>query len=470
MEKITNFITFINDNILYYPVLIILLLGTGIYFSVKTGFVQIRLFGESLKVVKEKPEEGEVSGLQALMVTVGSKVGTGNIIGVSTAICLGGYGAVFWMWIVGLLGASTSFIESTLAQIYKRKDPEGGSFGGPSYYMEYGLNSKVLGLIFSFALILTYGVGFNALASYNLQSAFSVYSFYTENTAYIIGAIFGILTLYCLFGGGDRILSFTDKIVPFMGGAYVLVALILMVINFNRIPTIFGLILSDAFNFKAIFSGISGSALMYGIKRGLYSNEAGIGSAPNAVAAVETSHPVKQGLVQMLSTYIVTFGICTATTMMTMTSGVEATPELAGAPYVQLALSSVMGKAGNVFITIALVLFAFTTIIGNLYYVDSNLTYLNNKKKPGKSFMTAYRVVAALIVFFGAAMEMDFAWSVSDLLMGIMTIINVPVILLLSGQAINSLKDFIEQKQKGIDPVFKASNIGIDESKLDYWK
>lgn len=470
MENITSFITYVNDNILYYPVLIVLLLGAGIYFSIRTGLVQLKLFSESLRVVNEKPEEGEVSGLQALMVTVGSKVGTGNIIGVSTAICLGGYGAVFWMWIVGLLGAATSFIESTLAQIYKRRAPEGGCYGGPSYYMEYGLNSKVLGLIFSLALILTYGVGFNALASYNLQSSFSVYGFYNENTPIIIGAIFGILTLYCLLGGGKRILAFTDKIVPFMGVCYVLVAIIILIMNFSRIPSIFSLIFTDAFNFRAIFGGIASSSLMFGVKRGLYSNEAGIGSAPNAVASVDTSHPVKQGLVQMLSTYIVTFGICTATAMMTMASGLEATPDLAGAPYVQNALNLMIGNAGNIFITASLVLFAFTTIIGNLYYVDSNLTYLNNKKRPSNTFMTVYRIIAAFVVFVGATMEMDFAWSVSDLLMGIMTIINVPVILRLGGQAIAALNDYIEQKQQGLDPVFKASNIGIDTSKLDYWK
>lgn len=209
---------------------------------------------------------------------------------------------------------------------------------------------------------------------------------------------------------------------------------------------------------------------MFGVKRGLYSNEAGIGSAPNAVASVDTSHPVKQGLVQMLSTYIVTFGICTATAMMTMASGLEATPDLAGAPYVQNALNLMIGNAGNIFITASLVLFAFTTIIGNLYYVDSNLTYLNNKKRPSNTFMTVYRIIAAFVVFVGATMEMDFAWSVSDLLMGIMTIINVPVILKLGGQAIAALNDYIEQKQQGLDPVFKASNIGIDTSKLDYWK
>lgn len=187
MEQVMNALVYFNDNILYYPVLIVLLLGAGIYYTIRTKFVQVRLFPEALRVINEKPEEGEVSGLQALLVTVGSKVGTGNIIGVSMAICLGGYGAVFWMWVTGLIGASLAFIESTLAQVYKRRDPNGGSYGGPSYYMEHGINSKVLGILFSIALILTFGVGFNALASFNLQSSFSTYGFYTARTPYIIG-------------------------------------------------------------------------------------------------------------------------------------------------------------------------------------------------------------------------------------------------------------------------------------------
>lgn len=261
------------------------------------------------------------------MATVGSKVGTGNIIGVSMAMCLGGYGAVFWMWVTGLVGSSLAFVESTLAQIYKRRDPEGGSYGGPSYYMQYGINSKTLGMIFSVALIFTYAVGFNALASFNLQSSFSTYSWYTDKSPYIIGAVVALATAYILIGGGKRILKITDKIVPLMGGAYVLVAIVLVVLNIKMMPRIFGLILESAFDFRAIFAGIVSSALMHGIKRGLYSNEAGMGSAPNAAASASTSHPVKQGLLQMLSTFIVTFGICTATALMTLSSGVIPTPD-----------------------------------------------------------------------------------------------------------------------------------------------
>ncbi len=458
-----------NDNVLYYPLLIILLLGAGIYFTIRTGWVQ-GLVGEGLRVVKEKTGDGEVSGLEALMVTVGSKVGTGNIIGVSTAICLGGYGAVFWMWITGLIGASSAFIEAALAQIYKRKDPDGGSYGGPSYYMQHALNSRALGVIFSIALILTFGVGFNALASFNLQSSFEVYGFYNPQvTLKIIGGILALLTAYCLFGGGKRIIAFCSKIVPIMGGAYVIIALLVLIFNFRNIPSTFGKIFSDAFNFEAIFGGIAGSSLMFGVKRGLYANEAGIGSAPNAAANAKSSHPAKIGLVQMLSVFIVTFGICTATSLMTISSGIEATPELAGAPYVQEALYNTFGSFGHIFITAALVFFAFTTVLGNLYYVDSNLTYLKGSK-PSQGFMTIYRIIASIVVFVGASAKMSMIWNLSDLFMGIMAIVNVPVILILGKQAIDCLNDYREQIKAGKDPVFRAADIGIDPNKVDYWK
>lgn len=458
-----------NDNVLYYPLLIILLLGAGIYFTIRTGWVQ-GLVGEGMRVVKEKTGDDEVSGLEALMVTVGSKVGTGNIIGVSTAICLGGYGAVFWMWITGLIGASSAFIEAALAQIYKRRDPDGGSYGGPSYYMQHALNSRALGVIFSIALILTFGVGFNALASFNLQSSFEVYEFYDPNlTPKIIGGILALLTAYCLFGGGKRIIAFCSKIVPIMGGAYVVIALLVLILNFRNIPSTFGKIFSDAFNFEAIFGGIAGSSLMFGVKRGLYANEAGIGSAPNAAANAKSSHPAKIGLVQMLSVFIVTFGICTATSLMTISSGLEATPELAGAPYVQEALYNTFGSFGHIFITAALVFFAFTTVLGNLYYVDSNLTYLKGSK-PSQGFMTIYRIIASIVVFVGASAKMEMIWNLSDLFMGIMAIVNVPVILILGKQAVDCLNDYREQLKAGKDPVFRAADIGIDPNKVDYWK
>ena len=271
------------STVMYSYVLIILLLATGLYFTFRTRFIQFRMFLESIRVVGEKPEKaGATSSFQALMVSTASRVGTGNIIGISTAICAGGFGAVFWMWVIAIIGGASAFVESTLAQIYKRRDPETGeSYGGPSYYIEAALHSRPLAVIFAFSLILTYAGGFNMLASYNLQSTFAGYSFYDpETTPWIIGAILALLVGYCVMGGGKRIVKVTSTLVPVMGGLYVLVSLIVIVMNFGLLPQVLGRIFSEAFDFQAIFGGLAGSCLMYGIKRGLYSNEAGVGSAP----------------------------------------------------------------------------------------------------------------------------------------------------------------------------------------------
>ncbi|QEK03357.1 alanine/glycine:cation symporter family protein [Treponema phagedenis] len=459
------------NGCLYYPILIILLLGVGLYFTLRTGFLQGRLLKETIRIVKEKPEHaGSVSSFQALMVSTASRVGTGNIVGVANAICLGGYGAVFWMWVVAIVGGSSAFIESTLAQIYKKRDENGGSYGGPSYYIETALKSRALGIVFAVSLILTYAVGFNMLAAYNLQTSFQLYEFYNPNvTPWIIGAVLALITGYCVLGGGKRIIKFTSTLVPLMSIIYILVSLIMLVVHIGLLPSIFVKIFQDAFNFKAIFGGIAGSCMVYGIKRGLYSNEAGIGSAPNAAAAADVSHPVKQGLVQMLSVFIDTVLICSATAFMCLGSGIEPSAELAGAPYVQKALSVIMGNFGHYFITFSLILFAFTTLLGNLFYVDSNLAYINGKT-PSKTFMTIYRIFAAVIILFGAAQQQALAWDIGDFLMGVMALINLPAILILGKTAILALKDYEKQRKEGKDPVFHAKDIGIDTSNLDYWK
>ena len=359
------------SNALYSYVLIILLVVGGLWFTLRTRFAQFRLIGEQFRAVTEKPEgKNGVSSFQALMVSTASRVGTGNIIGVSTALCLGGFGAMFWMWLIAIIGAASAFVESTLAQIYKKRGPD-GAYGGPAYYIEKGIGSRKLAIVFSIFLILTYGFGFNMLASYNLQSTFSVYQFYDPAyTKWIIGLVLALLVGYCLFGGGKRILKATGFLVPIMGVAYILVALVIMVMNITSLPTVFTRIFSDAFNFRAIFGGFGGSCVMYGIKRGLFSNEAGVGSAPNASASAEVAHPVKQGLVQVLSVFIDTILVCSATGFMCLCSGVEPTAALSGAPFVQAALSATLGGFGPVFITVSMVLFAFTTLLGNLYYVD----------------------------------------------------------------------------------------------------
>ena len=456
------------SNALYGYVLIILLVLCGLYFTFRSGFIQIRLFKEQIRAVTEKPrEKGGVSSFQALMVSTASRVGTGNIIGVSTALCLGGFGSVFWMWLIAVIGGASAFVESTLAQIYKKKGKD-EFYGGPAYYIEAGIKSRPLAIIFSIFLMLTYGVGFNMLASYNLQSTFSPYSFYNESISpYVLGAILAILVGYCLLGGGKRIISVTSFLVPVMGVAYIGVALYIVFANITLIPAVLSRIFTEAFDLKAIFGGFSGSCVMYGIKRGLFSNEAGVGSAPNASASADVKHPVKQGLVQILSVSIDTLLVCSATAFMCMCSGIEPTEALSGAPYIQASLSATLGGFGPVFITVAMVLFAFTTLLGNIYYVDQCVVYLA-KKTPGKAFERVYHIILSLIIFAGAILSADLLWNIADITMGAMTIINIPVILILSKYAFRALKNYEKQRKDGKEPVFVAKDIGLDNTEC--WK
>ena len=472
MDAIMKFFDSI-DEVMYYPILIIVLAAAGLFFTFRTRGVQIRLFGTACKLIVEKPSSKQkVSSFQALMVSTASRVGTGNIVGVSTAICLGGPGACFWMWLMCIIGASSAFIESTLAQIFKQKDNDGNYFGGPAYYIEKALKLPVVAAVFCIFLIATYAFGFNLLCSYNLQSTFQAYDFYdTQWTPVIVGAVLAVAVGFCVMGGGKRIVRLTEKVVPVMGIAYVLVSLIIIFAHASNIPDTFAVIFEDAFNFRAIFGGLAGSCLVYGIKRGLYSNEAGVGSAPNASASADVTHPVKQGLVQTISVYIDTMLLCTATALMCISSGVArlADDNYAGAPYVQKVVSTVLGDFGPVFITVAMVLFAFTTLIGNLYYVDNALAYLNHKKTPSKVFMRIFYSFCVLIIFLGALVPMDFAWTMADITMGGMTLINIPCCLILSGIAIKALRDFESQKKRRLNPTFRARNIGLDESKMSCW-
>lgn len=471
MEAILNFFNKV-DEYMYYPVLIIILAFGGLYFTFRTRFVQVRLFGEACKLIVEKPSgKQHVSSFQALMVSTASRVGTGNIIGVATAICLGGPGACFWMWLMCIIGASSAFMESTLAQIYKQRDKDGNCFGGPAYYIEKALKKPWLSMVFCVFLIATYAFGFNLLCSYNLQSTFATYSFYDENKSpYIIGAILAVCVGYCLLGGGKRIIRLTEKVVPVMGISYVLISLVVIFANIKNVPSMFALIFEDAFDFRSILGGLSGSCLVYGIKRGLYSNEAGVGSAPNASASADVTHPVKQGLVQTVSVYIDTMLLCTATALMCLSSGTEYGGSVSGAPYVQNAISTVFGKAGPIFITVAMVLFAFTTLLGNLYYLDNAIAYMNKKRPPSKRFMKVFYVFCIVVIFVGAIIPMSFAWTMADITMGGMTIINIPCCLILSGTVVKALKDFEKQKKAGQNPVFKAKDIGLNENDLSFWK
>ena len=451
-----------NDFMYTYP-LLILLVGAGVYFTVRTRFVQGRLLGEAFRVLLEKAEvkdgKKQVSSFQALMISTASRVGTGNIAGIATAIAAGGPGAVFWMWVMAVIGSASAFIESTLAQLYKVKD--GKDFrGGPSYYMEKALGKRYLGIIFSVLLIICFAYGFNGLQSFNMSSSLEYYIPGYADSVYpaVIGAVLAAATAFVIFGGVHRIGFITSVIVPVMAGGYLLMGLATMVMNAGRIPEVFALIFREAFDGRAIFGGFAGSAVVIGIKRGLFSNEAGMGSAPNASASAAVSHPAKQGLVQVLSVFIDTLLICSATAMMLLLSGVEGkSGVLDGIPYVQQAISANVGTWGIHFITFSIFTFAFSSLVGNYYYAESNIKFIKDDKR----LLFVFRVSCLLAVFLGAQADFSVIWNVADITMGGMAVLNIVVILLLGGTAVKVLRDYEEQKKRGVEPVFRAEELGI---------
>mgnify|MGYP003370120849 CR=1 FL=1 len=447
------------NEYLYTYILIILLVGTGIYFTIRTKFVQITMLPEAFRVLteKKKGEEG-VSSFQALMISTASRVGTGNIAGVATALAAGGAGAIFWMWLLAIIGSASAFAESTLAQAYKVKGDKEYR-GGPAYYIQYALGQRWLGVIFSLLLIACFAFGFNALQSYNVSSAFAYYV--GENYAdtmipAVIGGILALATALVIFGGVHRIGVITSGLVPVMAVLYILLGLYITLTNVGHLPEIFALIFREAFDVQAIAGGFAGSCVMLGIKRGLFSNEAGMGSAPNAGATAEVSHPAKQGMVQMLSVFIDTILICTTTAMMLLNYGVI-DPSLTGMPFVQQAVKFAVGEGGIHFITISIFLFAFSSLVGNYCYAESNLKFI----KDHKGLLFVFRVVCVVVVFFGAQANFDMVWNLADVLMGFMAIVNIVAILLLSPKVIRILNDYREQKKQGKDPVFHPKKLGI---------
>ena len=472
MEFIANMISSISGY-MYSYVLIVLLIAAGIYFSFRTKFVQIRMLKESIKVISEpKKDKDSISSFQALMVSTASRVGTGNIVGVTGAIIAGGPGAVFWMWLIAVLGGASAFVESTLAQIYKKKGTD-GSYGGPAYYIKQALKAPALGGIFALFLILTYMGGFNALASFNLTDFVKAYV-PSDNATLYIGAIVAVLSAVVIFGGGKRISKATQVIVPIMAIAYIGVALITIILNIGTFPAVIGSIFKGAFNFSSVAGGIFGATIMNGIKRGLYSNEAGIGSAPNAAASADVSHPVKQGLVQMLSVFIDTLLICSSTAFMVLCAGVDpaAYVDEAGnalsAAYIQDSLGVNFGAFGGYFITAALALFAYTTLVGNYFYAEMNISYIYKNALGNKAFMFCYRLLAVAIIFVGAQFSAGLAWDTADVLMGCMALINVPVCIILGNTAFKALRDYNEKKKAGRPLDFKAADIGVKDT--DYWQ
>ena len=466
------------NNILYKPYIVpLFLIAVGIYFTIRTKGVQVRMFGEMFRVVSEKPSDDKsISSFGALMVSTASRVGTGNIIGVCTAIVLGGPGAIFWMWITAIFGGANAFIESTLAQIYKKKADDGTFYGGPSYYMQNALGQRWLGVLFSVLIIFTYAVGYNMLAAFNLQSTFATFSFYKEGvTPMIIGIILAILFAVIILGGAKKLTNVTGFLVPVMGIIYVLMSLVVLVMNAKNLGTMFGMIFSSAFDFKAIFGGFTGSCIMWGLKRGLYSNEAGMGSAPNAAAKADVAHPVKQGLVQTLSVFIDTLLICSATAFMCLSTTsvkpidfqIEGGADAAG--YVQTCLHTTLGAFGPIFIAISMSLFAFTTLIGNYSYCEGCFAFIL-KRDMNKTELIIFRIIAIVLVFLGSISTAGLVWDTADMFQGLMVVCNIPTIAILGGVAIKALDDYTKQKKEGKAPHFKAADIGLSDDKVDCWK
>lgn len=453
------------DDVLYTWLLIYLLAGSGIYFSFRIRFAQIRLLKDAMRCMMEKKEGDKgVSSFQALMIATASRVGTGNMAGVATAIILGGPGAAFWMWLMAVLGSASAFVESTLAQIYKKK--EGDSFkGGPAYYIERALHARWLGIIFAISLIATFAFGFNGLQSYNIVSAFGVYVEDLESSILptVVGIVLAIASLIIFFKG-DVIGKISAVLVPLMAGMYILIGVFVILTNITQIPGVLAIVMRDAFNFKSISGGFTGSCMVYGIKRGLFSNEAGMGSAPNASASATVSHPAKQGLAQIISVYIDTLLICSTTVFLILLTGDWAESGYSGIPLLQQCVARVIGPVGIHFVTVIVCLFAFTSIIGNYFYAEANILFITENE----TVMKVFRVAAAVMVFIGAGNSLDVAWSLADITMGLEAIVNIVAIVLLGNIAFRALADYEKQKAAGIDPVFHESNIGLNNT--DVWK
>ena len=451
------------NNIMYTYILIIMLVGAGVYFTIRTKGVQFRLFADGIKSMmapKEKDQSGrKVSSFQALMISTASRVGTGNIAGIATAIATGGPGAVFWMWLMALLGGASAFIESTLAQVYKVK--ENGTFrGGPSYYMEKALGQRWLGVLFSVLLIICFAYGFNGLQSYNMSSTLEYYVADYSDTIWpvVVGLILAVATGLIIWGGTHRIGVISSVLVPIMASIYILMGLVIMVMNITELSGVIALILREAFDVKAIMGGFAGSAVVTGIKRGLFSNEAGMGSAPNASAAADVEHPVNQGLVQVISVFIDTIMICSSTAFMLLLSGVEGVAgKLDGIPFVQRAVESNVGQWGIHFITVSIFAFAFTSVIGNYCYAESNILFIKNNKL----LLQGFRVTCLIAVFLGAQADFSVVWNIADITMGFMAIVNIIAILLLGKIAFRVLAHYERQKKEGRKPVFYEDEVGL---------
>jgi len=442
------------NNLLYTYCVIAVLIGCGIYFTIRTKGVQFRLFLDSCRLLfksddgEAKPGEKRVSSFQAFAVSLASRVGTGNLAGVATAITVGGPGAVFWMWITALLGAATGFMEATLAQLYKRKDKD-SFIGGPAYYIESGLGKRWMAILSAILIIVTFAFGYTLVQCNTIGSAFENQFGFNH---VVVGAVVTFILILIIFGGIQRIAKVTAIIVPFMAVGYLLIAIVVVAINIGQIPHVLKVILESAFGIRQAAGGLMGAAIMQGVRRGLFSNEAGLGSAPNAAATADVSHPVKQGLVQSLGVFIDTIVICSCTAFIILVSPVDITGgQGIGIELTQAALTSQVGEWGSVFITIALFFFAFSTVISTYYYGEANLRFFTKKKWP----MTVFRLIVAAMAFLGTCISLESAWELTDICMGLAGICNLIALFILCPQVIKVLDDYVRQRKAGIkDPVY----------------
>ena len=459
-------INLLND-LLWTYILIAMLLGCAVWFTWKTRFVQFRMIKEMVRLLGDSGGKGpagekHISSFQAFAISIASRVGTGNLAGVATAIAVGGPGAVFWMWVIALLGASSAFVESALAQLYKVKGKD-SFIGGPAYYMNKGLKQPWMGVLFAILITVTFGFAFNSVQSNTLCAAFE--GAFGWNHV-IMGSILTVLTVVIIFGGVQRIAKVSSVIVPVMALGYIGLALVIVLLNIRHLPGVLELIVGHAFGWEQALGGGVGMALMQGIKRGLFSNEAGMGSAPNVAATAHVSHPVKQGLIQTLGVFTDTLIICTCTAFIILFSGAPLDGSANGVQLTQQALSNEIGSIGGIFVAVALFFFAFSSILGNYYYGEANVRYLTRRRW----VLNTYRVLAGCMVMFGALATLDLAWSLADITMGLMALCNLIAISLLGKYAFRLLEDYREQKRAGIkDPVFTKNRLKEVEKDIECW-
>jgi len=475
---LNELITIVNDAIWGY-VLIFVLVGCGVWFTIKTRFVQFRMVGEMFRLltdsavstVEEQVKEqqrGEtskhISSFQAFAVSVATRVGTGNLAGVASAIAIGGPGAVFWMWLIALIGSATAFVESTLAQLYKQKHKD-SFIGGPAYYIQKGLKQRWMAITFAILITCQFGLSNNSIQANTIcgamQEAFGWSPLW-------VGLFLAILALFIVFGGIQRIAQVSAVLVPVMAVGYLLLAIVIIIMNIGLIPHVFKIIVVDAFGIQQIAGGGIGATIINGVKRGLFSNEAGEGSAPNVAATATVSHPVKQGLIQALGVFTDTLLVCSCTAFIILISGLYKVPELNGIALTQTALQSEVGSIGPIFIAIAILLFAFSSIIGNYYYGEANIRFIT----PNNTVMTIYRICSAgLMVIFGAIASFELVWNIVDFFMAFLTACNLIAIILLGRYAFRLLEDYRQQKRNGIkEPVFHRSQLPEIEDEIECWE